>query len=345
MKKSILKISLILIVLTLLLPGCLDIWFTTQVRSDGSLLQTIAFQGDSTEIATSNFAFLNEKDWKREWTKPEKDKYKLVISKEFKSVKELNKSMNPADTSLPVIRVNATLQRKFRWFFTRYVYEEKVLCANPFPHKDFRKYLTDNEIRQISLTEDQRKEEAGYDSVSFRETEKRFEDILYHSIYEDFYQTLIGVLKSDNSLTLSKTDLDNKKDIIYKFLIDSSKGNSSDEILKGLSLVLHHPDIQVIREKYLSKFDGFQNRMKFYESASDDNYKFAIKMPGLLLQTNSPKIEASETGWDLTYYDFFFKDYVMTAESRKVNTWAFIVAGLVLLVALSSLIAYFLKKW
>ncbi|TSA33297.1 MAG: hypothetical protein D4R64_14500 [Porphyromonadaceae bacterium] len=338
------KLSLILGILMLMLPGCLDIWITTQIRPDGSIEQIIVFQGDSAEIADVPFALMKEGDWKKEWTKPEKDKYKLIVSKEFNSVKDLNKSMNPADTNQQVIRINASLQRKFRWFFTRYVYAETIQRSNPFPGLDYHNYLTDEEIRLIALNEETRKTDPGYDSVKYKVTEKRFEEFLFRSMYEDFYQQLVSVLAEDKSFTLSKQVLDSKKDVIYHFLIDSVKGDSSDELLSGVGRAINHPDIQVVRSKYLSRFDGFKTKMKFYESASDDSYKFTIRMPGLLLQTNSPKIEGSETGWELTYYDFFFKDYTITAESRKVNTWAFIVAGLVLLVALVSLITALLRK-
>ncbi|MFA5817480.1 MAG: hypothetical protein WC865_17900, partial [Bacteroidales bacterium] len=332
------KISLILGILMLILPGCLDIWITTQIRPDGSVEQIIVFQGDSAEIADVPFALMKEGDWKKEWTKPEKDKFKLIVSKEFSSVKDLNKSMNPADTNQQVIRIKASLQRKFRWFFTRYVYAETIPEANPFQGLDYHNYLTDEEIRLIALNEETRKTDPGYDSVKYKVTEKRFEDFLFRSIYEDFYQQLVSILAEDKSFTLSKQDLDGKKDIIYHFLIDSIKGDEPDEILNGVGKIINHPDIQIIRSKYLNRFDGFKTKMKFYESASDDSYKFTIRMPGLLLQTNSPRIEGSETGWELTYYDFFFKDYTMTAESRKVNSWAFIVAGLVLLLALGSMI-------
>ena len=338
--RSLLKISLILGLLILIMPGCLDIWITTQIRPDGSIEQKIQFKGDdSTEIATANFAFLKEGDWKKEWSKPEKDKFQLILSKEFKSVKELNASMNPADTNLMVIRVNAALHRKFRWFFTRYIYTETVLKANPYKSPDYHQYLNEEEIRLICLNEESRKSDPGYDSTKYKATEKKFEDYLFRSMYEDFYQELLSVLADDKSLTLARQDLDGKKDILYRYLIDSVKNDGTDDLLVGVNRVLNHPDIQVIREKYLKRFDGFQARMKFHGSTSDDSYKFTIRMPGLLLQTNSPKIEGSDTGWELTYYDFFFKDYTMTAESRKVNTWAFIVAGLVLLVALGGLIA------
>lgn len=338
------KISLTLGLVMFTLPSCLDIWITTQIQPDGSLEQTIVFQGDSTEIANVNFSFINETDWKKEWTKPEKDKYKLVVSKKFKSVKELNKTMNPADTNLQVIRINATLHRKFRWFFTRYVYSETALEANPFHGLNYHDYLTDEDIRLLALTEEARKTDPGYDSIKYKVTDKNFEEYLFRSMYEDFHRDLLTILSEDKSFTLSRKELDGNKDAIFRFLIDSVKDDKTDDLLNAVGKVVKHPDIETIRTKYSARFDNFQKKMAFYGSSSDDNYKFAIRLPGLLLQSNSQKIKGAEAAWDLTYNDFFFKDYTMTAESRKVNAWAFIVAGLVVLFALGSLVAAGFRK-
>ncbi len=163
-------------------------------------------------------------------------------------------------------------------------------------------------------------------------------------MYEDFYQRLYSILVEDKSLTLSKQQLDGNKENIFEYLIDSIKGDNSEDILTGFEKVLHHPDIQVIKSKYLSRFDEFQKKMKFYQSSSDDSYKFNIRMPGLLLGTNSSKIEGSTLNWEVTYYDFYFFDYTMKAESRMVNAWAFIVAGLILLAAIGGFVSLIRKK-
>lgn len=326
------------------LPGCLDIWVTTQIKPDGSVEQTLVFSGDSTEIANASFGCMKEGDWKKEWTKPEKDKYKLVVSKKFRSVKELNKTMNPADTTQLVIRIQASLQRKFRWFFTRFVYSQTVLAANPFVKLDYHSYLTGEEVRLLKLTEETRKTDPGYDSVNYKKTEKHFEDFLFRSMYEDFYQQLLTVLSEDKSLTLSREEMDSKKEYVYHFLIDSVKNDATDDLLIGVGKVINHPDIQVIRTKYPDRFEGFQKKLEFFGPTSDDTYRFTLRLPGLLLGTNSTQIKGSETGWNLSYYDFFFEDYTMTAESRKVNNWAFIVAGLLVLAALASLIMMAIRK-
>ena len=344
MKKSSFTIGLALVIAMLTLPGCLDIWITTQIRPDGSLSQSIAFQGDSAEIADVRFGCMRENGWKKEWTKPEKDKYKLVLTRDFRSVKDLNTSMNPADTSQSLIRTQSTLQRKFRWFFTRFEYEQKALKANPYPWINYHDYLTSEDVRLISLSDDGRKSDPAYDSIAYKITEKKFEDYVYRSMYEDLYRTLVSILREDHSLTLTPDVLSTKKETMYHYLIDSLNGDSSEEILRGIGHVINHPDIETIRGKYINRFDGFQERMNFYQSCSDDNYKFAIRMPGLLLQSNSQKIEGAQAGWDLPYYRFFFEDFTMSAESRVINTWAFVVAGIILLIAAAGLIAGIRRK-
>jgi hypothetical protein len=344
MKTFRFKIVMALGLLTLLLPGCLDIRITTTVRPDGSIGQTVVFKGDSAEIADVQFPMMKELGWTREWSKPEKDKYQLTMSKDFASVKELNASMNPADTSRRVVRVNATLHKRFRWFFTRYEFSETVLNANPFRSLDYHQYLSDEEIRLIALSEDDRKSDPQYDSVKYKDTEKRFEEYLYHCIFEDFYETLEATLSHDQSFTLTPQELDDRKDQLYRYLVDSTSGDTPDAILESIGKVIESPDIQTIRTKYIHRFDDFTKKMDFHNAASDDSYKFAIRMPGLLLLTNSTKIEGSTSSWELTYYDFFFHDYTMSAESRTVNNWAFVVAGLILLLALSGLVISIWKR-
>ncbi len=344
MKSITFKTSLILAILFLAMPGCLTIWFTTDVHPDGSIGKNIVFEGDSAEIVDVQLALIKSGDWKKEWSKIEKDKWKMTISKEFKSVNDLNSITNPPDSNLLGIRINSTLQRKFRWFFTRYIYEETILMANPFITLDYRKFLTDEEVRLIRLTDDGRKADPKYDSLNYKKTEKKFENFLFRNMYEDFYQRLYSILVEDKSLTLSKQQLDGNKENIFEYLIDSIKGDNSEDILTGFEKVLHHPDIQVIKSKYLSRFDEFQKKMKFYQSSSDDSYKFNIRMPGLLLGTNSSKIEGSTLNWEVTYYDFYFFDYTMKAESRMVNAWAFIVAGLILLAAIGGFVSLIRKK-
>lgn len=357
MKKSFFKTSLILAILFLMMPGCLNIWFTTDIHPDGSIGKTIVIEGDSAEIVDVHLALMNEPGWKKEWTKIEgdknnpngstednKDKFKLTLSREFKSVQELNKSMNPADTNVFTIRTNSTLHRKFRWFFTRFVYEETILNANPFKKLNYHDFLSEEEVRLICMTDEAREADPKYDSVIYKQTDKRYEEYLFRSMYEDFYERLLPILNEDKSLTLTVQELDNKKETIYHFLIDSTKGDSPEAILDGFGKVLQNPAIEVIKSKYINRFDGFSRKLAFYLESSDDSYKFNIRMPGLLLSTNSNKIEGSATNWEVTFDDFFFRDYTMTAESRMVNTWAFILAGLILLAAMAGLYSVARRK-
>ena len=159
-----------------------------------------------------------------------------------------------------------------------------------------------------------------------------------------FYEILVQTLQEDPSLTLKQPQLEPRKEEMYQYLINNGPGDGADSILFRLNDLIKHPDLDVVAARHLDRFKPFLTRQKFYNESSDDSYKFAIRMPGLLLQTNSNKIEGAQAGWELSWYDFFFRDYRMTAESRKVNTWAFVVAGILALIALAGLITALLKK-
>ena len=54
-------------------------------------------------------------------------------------------------------------------------------------------------------------------------------------------------------------------------------------------------------------------------------------MPGILTETNSPSTKGNIVSWNVNTYSFLFEDITMEAESRVINKWMFILAGVILL--------------
>ncbi len=186
-----LKRLLAIAILALVLPGCLDIYFTTDVHQNGSITKTVVLEGDSTEILSFYLPFINDESWTHEWIKGDDDKYKLALSKTFKSAKKAAKELNPPD-SLPQIRFEPELKRKFRWFFTYIDYKDILLATNPFQKVDWRDYLTDDEIALINMDDDQREASPLYSESAYDSTETRFENYLLTSGFEEFFQLCIN---------------------------------------------------------------------------------------------------------------------------------------------------------
>ena len=69
------------------------------------------------------------------------------------------------------------------------------------------------------------------------------------------------------------------------------------------------------------------------------NYKLSV--PGKVIETNAPFMSGDTLSWKLDANRIFLKDYVISAESRKPNFWAFGLTGVVVIL---SLLGFLLKR-
>ena len=63
-------------------------------------------------------------------------------------------------------------------------------------------------------------------------------------------------------------------------------------------------------------------------------YDIEVEMPGLITATNSTQLLGNTVSWHIHSLSFYFDDYEMHVESRVVNYWAFVIAGVVLFLLL-----------
>ncbi len=331
MKNTLKKLQYILLgtVLLFMLPGCLDIYFTTEIKTNGEIFKTLVMEGDSTEITQAFFPFMNDETWDREWIYIDKDKSKLVLSKKFKNAKQAALDLNPAD-SMPYIRFQPELKKKFRWFFSYYEYTENLLATNPFTKLDWKDYFSESEIKLILMDEDERESDPLYDKLLYGDSEKKFEDYILGSAFEEFFQLFTQALKNTKGIDLTAEDLLVHKKELYDLAIQAEDNDDVEAILNILRGVFDSEDITKIGNENKALLGYFDKKLEFFDGALDDNFSFTIRMPGLLINTNSNQIEGNSLAWELDFFDAYFQDYPMTAESRVVNTWAFVVAGLAL---------------
>lgn len=326
MKKIINKLQYLIAALALLflLPGCLDIYFTTEIKPNGEIVKTIVFEGDSTEILDSYFPFMDNETWERKWIHIDEKKSKLILSKTFKNDKLASLDLNPED-SIPYVRFQPKLKKKFRWFYSYYEYSELLLATNPFDKLDWRDYLTEDEVALIPMDDDEREADPRYIESEYMTTEDRFEEFLLNSGFEEFIQLFNLAISKTDDIKLRVIDVNASKPELYKLAIDAKENDSFRAILQAFKTKFDSTDIDKIAEQNQDILDYFDKKIALFEEALDDNVHMTIKMPGLLIDTNSDKIEGNSLSWEIDFFDAYFEDYSMTAESRLVNTWAFVV--------------------
>lgn len=339
MKKQLKKIQYLLFGTALLfvLPGCLDIYFTTEIKPNGEISKTVVFEGDSSEILNAYFPFMEDESWDREWIYIDKDKSKLILSKTFKNAKQAGLDLNP-DDSIPMIRFQPELKKKFRWFFSYYEYTDLLLATNPFNKIDWREYLTEDEVDLIPMDQEDMESDPRYIKEDFETAEKRLEDYLLNSGFEEFFQLFIQALRNTDGISLKEEDVVIRKQELFKLAVDADDNDSVEGILASFFGILDSTDVSKIGAQNMGILEYFDQKLDFFEEVFDDNLHFTIRMPGLLISTNSDQIEGNSLSWEVDSFDSFLKDYPMTAESRIVNIWAFVVAGIALAILLFSLI-------
>ncbi len=325
--KRFLKIIMILPIL-LSLHGCLDIFYKTEVHPNGQIDKTIVLEGDSTSIMENTIHAVSDSDWEAEWEAIEDDKHRLTLKQSFKNFKEFNIVMNP-DDSLPKIRLKADLNKRFRWFFSYLEYKELLLPANPFNRLDWEEFLTADEMELISMDEEERKADPRFAVSHWEETESQFERYLYMSGYEEFYQYFKEAVLKTRDARITAKDLEYNKEVIYDSLFSDGSLDDSDDFLKHFYTVLDSSGVTAVVDENLDFIEYFDTKIDFFNECLEDNYFFSIKMPGLLIDTNSEQIEGSTLSWEADFFDFYFKGLEMKAESRVLNIWAFIVSGII----------------
>jgi len=61
-------------------------------------------------------------------------------------------------------------------------------------------------------------------------------------------------------------------------------------------------------------------------------------LPGDIIQANNAVVDGETLTWKLTPQRLIPDDYILEAQSRKANIWAFILTGLIVIIALGSFI-------
>jgi len=129
--------------------------------------------------------------------------------------------MNPND-SMPAVRVNADLKRKFRWFFTYLDYNENLLPSNPFSILKWEEYLSTDEVELIAMDEDEREEDPRFNEESFETVEKKFEEYIYRSGFEEFYVLFVKAASESEKSTISTKQLEENKERIYQHVYNET---------------------------------------------------------------------------------------------------------------------------
>ena len=349
--KRWLKSIFLLVPLVLLLTGCEDTTVSTEIFSDGSCLRTLKVESDSGNFFSGPFALPADESWHISTTvhKEKKDKtYILEGSKRFASVGELNEEFKSLQGKTWSIQTPITFKKRFQGLFTRYSYRETYGRIFPFQSIPIKEFFSEEEFKLIQreLRGEGDEVEAEYPKEKIEQLEEKFIEWLVRSILNDFIDLLARGADKLKDPGLDPDLIRANKETIYQELVKSTEDSELEleDFLTVSEQVLDSPQIRQIREQNRAAFEELERKTKFLDTMWGDHFSNRVAMPGLIVDTNAPSIEGRTAIWKFDPGTFLFQDYDMWVESRTLNWWFLIVAGLVLLSVLALLIFHLIRR-
>ncbi len=345
--KTYKKYFILIIALLPLLTGCPEQkTVLTKVNKDGSLTRTLGnfdlrkYEGIDTIM--SKVPIPIDHSWKLDTL----NDTTAVLSKSFKDINELSASYATDNSSLNVYRRKVGLKKKFNWFHTDYHYSESYKgLLTEIPLQD---YLTNKEIEIYKSSDPGRHPDLmDLDSISRKSMldniEERYDSWFNESLFSRLFSDLWLVADSANLLdrnqsnqlsAKNKTEELIKKNYTLDFLFNDSL--DIEDIAKLIGQELSLDSARLITFEQLAEEADLQKRYEneLFVGISED-YGSKLIMPGLLIDTNADILKGDTLSWNVDIIKYLDSDFVMTAESKVTNYWAYLLSGLVIIIAIS----------
>ena len=296
---------------------------TTKINNDGSCERTVFVKNVSD--TSSSFPVPTDKSWESHIERDSSKEEIYVASKKFNDVNQMNNEYRRTGK----VGIDIKYEKKFRWFYTYFNYQETYKSYSPFKKISLDSFLTKEEYAQY---------EKGDTSKALKE---RLDEFGMRNIFEEFYGKLIDSVKSLNDPLLPVSVFLAKKDDFFNKRVDFFKDKKDDiedqEKILGLKF----------RDKLERQIDGIKKSLipKFeFMNGVDGKYINEVVMPGIILNTNANTIEGNKVSWKFDDKKFCATDYTMTVESRIANPWATYVTGGVLIVIVALLMLPRLRR-
>lgn len=350
-----------MLVAILILASCSTVKYRVETRigKNGSAERTIYALGDSAflagDLSHNPFPFEIDSSWKIIFLDSVEQtpfigrdiKTNVKTSRKARHVADYSLTENADETGYLLVTPRESLQKKFKWFYTHYRFEavyENIADEIPVPASryfdadeqkmwfqgDFSAYSGMNGYELKSDLDDM--EEKFYKWYNANLYEKSFEVILYFAENE-----FVSKLK-ENKNALFNESIKNKD--ITKVDFDPE---DLCKILDNYFETAYFSDLYADKKQEMKNlFDKNTTKLlEIFETA----LRYDLSLPGNIVSANTNIRENGILSWKVDALRFAADDYILTAESRTVNIWAFAATGLLALLSIVCLAKVFGRKY
>lgn len=325
------------------LPGCLEVETTTKVNRDGSLIRTVLFTGDSSEVFQRDRPYPLTVDslWPSTIRKVDDKKFEYSATRTFSDASDLDKAI--AGIPLKTLDVSVGLEQDFLWFVTDYRYRETYHRWNPFDNVTITDYISQPELDLI-LRFDKEEKATKADSLAVDTLSAKYEEWDARNIFESIFAALLEGVRMLHDPSLSPETVISRKEELFLASKKPILDNKMDTLRIIFSRILKTRLLQKVLDANKPAVDLILDQLEFRNSISTHTFKLNVEMPGTVTGTNAKSIEGNVVHFTDFKEVAYFSDYEMWVTSRVINWWAVIVTAAVIVLGAVVLVAGRRKK-
>ncbi len=260
------------------------------------------------------------------------------ISKKFNSVNELSIGLK-TDKIFPTPK--ESLKKCFRWFYTYYTFTAVYPEITDKGNVPMDKYLNETE-RRLYLQGDM----SGYSGMTGMELKEELGDIetsfmkwYTRSVYDMYFDVIEYFAENDQSRLSSIKD---SLFVINEEQLGKQLGPTMEEICNMLDEYFATDHFSKLYAENKQEMENMsEKKMKVIDELMNFNIQYELTLPGKLITANTTLYHNNVLSWKVDAFRFLADDYILTAESRAVNIWAFVVTLLLIVFAVYCFRKYF----
>lgn len=349
MKRKPLKIVVSLILVMVASCGEPETVVTDIVHPDGSVTRKLEMKNGENNFKISNVQVPYDSTWiirdSLEISEKGDTTYVKRAEKLFTSTDEINNDYQADSSSNKDVSRKVEFRKKFRWFNTEFRFAETVdkTMSYGYPVTDFLNqedlswfyspdYITEEKINGP----DSLKYKAFSDSV-----DKKIENWTLKSLISEWIGEFSKLAKGKAEGDMTYEALKARED---EFMEIINKGGDKFDSLWTNGIILK----EFIGEEnaliYQTEADSSVNIVSEHLWVDFVRYTQRIVMPGEIIGTNGFINSTKTLLWPVNSDFFMTEPYIMYAESKIPNKWAWVVSGIFLLFVLAGIVFRIIKK-
>lgn len=364
------KVILAALLAAQLLAACSDgeIQMTTLINRNGSCQRMVTFAADSATLVGSYDTsatmahLLTDSAWSKSWcikgdtarhTYPmtpkqygevraslpkdcPSDTLRVCAERRFASVEEMGSTPLLMLGDKPLM-AQVSLKKRFRWFYTDYVYEETYPIQGQLFSYPLSKFIEDDVASYWFTGEPDLMQ--GHSPAEKKETDDMIEEqcdrwLVANYVAEAFDAVADGY-DSLPDMPMDKSAYLTHRDSLIDYALDCqfTFGDNIDTLFSGYFHSRAYEEAFVsskIEQQLDAKLDDFVDLMGLKVDCR-------LVLPGTIRDAGNGVMEQGTVRYRLTGNRLIPHDYTLTATSRATNVWAFILTALILLATIVGL--------